>query len=74
MSGIIDNFYQEVGPLIEGDVWDRDFKDYNPTREEFENQVERAVGRGGRLPMRLRIGLFYTEEENEKKLEELRSV
>ncbi len=62
---LAEQFHKRVGILVPGNIWDMDFAPLNITKESRENFLN-ISHIFNYLPIRLRMGLFYTDEEREK--------
>jgi hypothetical protein len=69
---LIDKFHKEVGQLVEGDIWDKEYSEPKISdldRKAFKESANRYPG-----PIRITKGLFYTSDEYERKREALLTI
>jgi len=68
-ENILEKYRNEVGSLVDKNVWDIDYTDLK-VDEESKGLIAKFAKKC-RGNIRLRAGLFYTEKEREKEKQEL---
>ncbi|MBN1761784.1 MAG: hypothetical protein JW878_01725 [Methanomicrobia archaeon] len=70
--GILEEFRRDVGHIIDKDVLELDF--VKPKIDDDERELTKALTRRYRGSVRISTGLFYTDEERAKTIEDLSKV
>jgi len=69
---LIEKFHKEVGRLIEGDIWEREYSEAKIS--EFDRKALKESANRYPGPIRITKGLFYTADEYERKREALLNI
>ena len=69
---LIDKFHKEVGRLIEGDIWAKEYSE--PKISDVDRKATKESANRYPGPIRITKGLFYTSDEYERKKEDLLNI
>lgn len=68
---LYEQFHKRIGKLVKGNILDRHIKFTAITEKRRKDFIEYGKNPRCRLPIRLRLGSFYTKDERKERIEKM---